>query len=300
MCMKKQSKFSKLLYNETYLGILLITPALVLIGFLILRPMIENFVLSFYKTGRYDPSVRDFVGLENYFRIFNDKTFWSSASNTVIWTVSTVASELLIGLAIALALNKRFTGRSIIRGLLISPWAVPVIAASFVWVWIYSDLYGVLNYFLIDLGVLGNRIVWLGNTQTALVAVIVANVWKGTPFMVMVLMAGLQQIPEEVIEAAKIDGANTWKQFRYITLPHLAGVIAISTLLRTIWNFNLFDSLWLLTQGGPLASSRTLSIHAYITSFQALRMGEGAAITTLMFVVLAILSTMWFRIRRRG
>jgi len=290
---------SGIIENEKVLGLFLLLPAFAIICFVVLYPMIENFVVSFYNPRAYEPTFSNFVGLNNYAIIFSEEVFWSSLFRTVFYTVSSVALEFVVGLGLALALNTKFKGRSLIRGLTLLPWAVPWIATAFIFKWMYDQAFGVVNYFLTGLGLIRGPIAWLANSQTALGAVILTNVWRDIPFMFVILLAGLQQIPREVIDAAKVDGVTRLKEFRYITLPSLKAIIITTVLLRFIWNFNAFDLTWLLTQGGPGDSTRTLSLHAYIVAFEAFRIGEGAAIATVMFAILVVFSLLWLRVRGR-
>ncbi len=230
-----------------------------------------------------------YIGLENYLSIFQTWDYLESFRNGLIWTVSSTLLMLMIGVGLALVMHQQFKGRAIVRGLVLFPYMVPTVVACLVWQWLFSDTYGFVNHFLRSAGLIRGPIIWLGNPFWAMVACILVEVWLRTPFVVISALARLQSIPEELYEAAKIDGASDWQRFWTITLPQLKSVLVIVVLLRFLWTYKTFDVIWLLTRGGPLQSTQNLPVYAYQEAFLSMFMGRGAAISVTIFVQCAIL-----------
>ncbi|MBF8185086.1 sugar ABC transporter permease [Nonomuraea sp. K274] len=236
------------------------------------------------------PATYEFVGLDNYIQILTSALFWDKLLWTVIWTVVCVAAHYGIGLGLAVLLNREFRFRSVYRVLLILPWAVPAFVAAFIWRYLYNSDYGVINALLRTAGLGG--VGWLDDPTTAKLAVIVVNVWIGVPFMMVALLGGLQSIPAELYEAAEVDGASPWQRFLSITLPGLRQVSSTVLLLGTIWTFNMFPIIFLVTRGGPGSETEILVTYAFREAFSGIRNYSGSAawgvIILLMLVVLAI------------
>ncbi|MFG1705753.1 carbohydrate ABC transporter permease [Nonomuraea sp. M3C6] len=236
------------------------------------------------------PATYEFVGLDNYLRILTSSLFWDKLLWTVVWTVVCVGLHYGIGLGLAVMLNRRLRLRSLYRVLLILPWAVPAFVAAFIWRYLYNSDYGVINGFLKMAGLSG--VGWLDDPTTAKIAVIAVNVWIGVPFMMIAMLGGLQSIPAELYEAAEVDGASAWQRFRAITLPGLRQVSSTVILLGTIWTFNMFPIIFLVTRGGPGSETEILVTYAFREAFTGIRDYAGSAawgvIILLMLVVLAI------------
>ncbi|MEU6783282.1 sugar ABC transporter permease [Nonomuraea angiospora] len=236
------------------------------------------------------PATYEFVGLDNYLRILTSGLFWDKLAWTVVWTVVCVGLHYSIGLGLAVMLNRRLRFRSVYRVLLILPWAVPAFVAAFVWRYLYNSDYGVINGLLKAAGL--SAVGWLDDPTTAKIAVIAVNVWIGVPFMMVAMLGGLQSIPAELYEAAEVDGANPWQRFRAITLPGLRQVSSTVILLGTIWTFNMFPIIFLVTRGGPGSETEILVTYAFREAFTGVRDYAGSAawgvIILLMLVVLAI------------
>ncbi|GAA3589924.1 sugar ABC transporter permease [Nonomuraea rosea] len=236
------------------------------------------------------PASYEFVGLDNYLQILTSSLFWDKLVWTVIWTVVCVAAHYGIGLGLAVMLNRKLRLRSLYRVLLILPWAVPAFVAAFIWRYLYNSDYGVINGFLKVAGLDG--VGWLDEPLTAKIAVIVVNVWLGVPFMMVALLGGLQSIPAELYEAAEVDGASPWQRFKAITLPGLRQVSSTVVLLGTIWTFNMFPIIFLITRGGPGSETEILVTYAFREAFTGIRNYSGSAawgvIILLMLVVLAV------------
>lgn len=272
----------------------LLAPATVVFIAVILYPLLYGIFLSLTDT---DPTTLDsnFVGLNNYLRLAKDSVFWISLRITFTYAFSTVLLELPISFGIALLLNENIRGRWLYRGLILLPWVMPNIAAAVVWGWLYSSDYGLINYYLNQVGLIDRYVLWLSNIRLALPASIIIQVWKGLPWTTVVLLAGLQTIPEELREAAEVDGANAWQRFVYVTLQYMRPVLIIIIVLRFAWAFNTFDLVYVLTYGGPGFSTHLLSIYMYLTSFSFRDMGYGSTLATMMLIILLGLSAIFIR-----
>ena len=281
-----------------------ILPVLLVVLAVLVYPLVRGVYLSFTKYGLYNLLVSEkpvWVGVGNYVDLLKDALFRLSFRTTVLWTLIVVSGQYVIGFVLALLLNAKFKGRGLFRSLILIPWIVPSIVAALAWIWIYDQHYGVLNVMLRQLGLLrGENIAWLGgSTWLAFMAVCVAAIWKGVPFMTIVLLAGLQAIPVELYEASRIDGARFRQVVRYIIIPHLKTISAITILLSTIWTFNQFDLVYIMTKGGPAYATHLLSIYTYLTAFDANEMGYAAAIAGVLLVVMMVIMAFYFWVTRR-
>jgi multiple sugar transport system permease protein len=239
------------------------------------------------------------IGLQNYVTVFTTGNLIPMWIRTVLLAFFTIAGQLVVGLLIALMLNRPFLGRGILRSSFVIPWALPTLVAAFAIRWLVDANFGPTNQALSLFGLPFQGFPWLGRTDTALPVVIVAHIWKGLGYVILLMLAGLQTIPTDLYEAAKVDGANIWQEFRRITLPHLRYVIAIAFVLRFIWTFNWFDFVFLTTSGGPSQSTMTLPVSVYITAFKSFNMGKAAAIATVMALTLMIFCVLFIRLAMR-
>ncbi len=214
---------------------------------------------------------------------------------TIFFTGATVAIEFPLALGLALMLNEPLRGRAIYRALMLVPWVMPNVVAAIIWKWIYSPDFGLLNYGLWKLSLIHSYISFLGDPHRAMPSVIAVSVWKGLPFSAVVLLAGLQAVPGDLQEAATLDGANAWHRFRDVTIPHLLPIIVVVLVLRTVWTFNSFDLVYVLTAGGPGWTTQLLSIYVYLSSFQYQQLGYGAAMAVTMLLALAIPASLFVR-----
>ncbi|MCF6474584.1 sugar ABC transporter permease [Nonomuraea sp. MG754425] len=244
------------------------------------------------------PATYEFVGLENYVRILTSGLFWDKLLWTVLWTVICVAAHYGIGLGLAVMLNRPLRLRSLYRVLLILPWAVPAFVAAFIWRYLYNSDYGVINGFLKLAGLGG--VGWLDDPTTAKIAVIAVNVWIGVPFMMVALLGGLQSIPAELYEAAEVDGANAWQRFRAITLPGLSQVSGTVVLLGTIWTFNMFPIIFLVTRGGPGSETEILVTYAFREAFTGIRDYSGSATWGVIILAMLVVLAVGYRRSLRG
>ncbi|HLF49120.1 MAG TPA: sugar ABC transporter permease, partial [Methylomirabilota bacterium] len=280
--------------SPALLGLLGILPALLLIGALTLYPVAYAIWLSFFDKHSFFPAER-WVGLGNYVRLVRDPEFWRSVWLGVIYASSTTALQILLGVASALILHRSFRWRTAVRALVLFPYMIPTIVAVIVWRWLFNELYGLVDYLLVAWGLVRQPIVWLGvdHIMSSLVAM---SVWQFTPFVTVSVLARLQTIPLELYEAARVDGASAWARFRYVTLPQLRAVMFVVILLRGIWMFTKFDTVWLWGEGAGAGSEiKTLPIYTYMRTFTYYQAGFGAALSVIMFVMLMAATALYFR-----
>lgn len=268
---------------------LLAGPGLLFVAVLLVYPALEAIASgAFRQAGRgyYD---RDFVGLDNFSQLLADTQVMATFWRTALWVAAVTVLSYGIGLGVALMLHRQFRGRTLVRSLVLVPWAVPFIAAAFAWQNIYDGRYGILNYTLTTLGLVDAPVQWLGRPSTALGSVIVVAIWKQVPFVAVTLLAGLQSIGSDYYEAAELDGAGATAQFRYVTWPGIAGVSTIVVGFTTIWTYNQFDLIFLMTGGGPAGSSQIISVFTYMSAFAFGNTNYAAAIGTFGLLILALL-----------
>ena len=269
-------------------GWLMLIPALLILSLVFIYPIVRAFWLSWFAENLGTQLEPVFTGWGNYQRMLGDGRFWQSLSNTTVFTVVSVGLELVLGLVVALVLNKSFFGRGAVRTIAIIPWALPTAVMGLAWAWIFNDQYGVVNDILRRLGLIDTGINWLGTPALAMIALIIADVWKTTPFIGIILLAGLQSISEDLYEAHRMDGASPWQSFYQITLPLLMPQILIALLFRFAQSFGVFDLVQVMTGGGPAGSTETVSIYIYSTVMRYLDFGYGAALVVVTFLLLVL------------
>lgn len=278
-------------------GWLLLAPSLLLIGGLILYPILYNLWLSLFDKHAFMPA-QSFVGLRHYRYFATDPEFWSSVYYGVVYAAVTMVFQLVLGVAAALLLNEAFRGRNLLRGVVLFPYLIPTIVAVILWKWLLNDSYGLVNHLLLVAGLVRTPVAWLGKDYI-MPSLIITSVWQFFPFVVVTYLARLQTIPPELYEAARVDGATAWRRFLHITLPATRTVLFVIILLRSIWMFTKFDTVWLMA--GDAAVSRyirTLPVYAYARSFTYLQAGMGAALAVLMFGMLLAATGVYFRLFR--
>ncbi len=269
-----------------------IVPAALVLLFVTIYPLVYVFWLSLHRKHLIFQISR-FSGLENYLFLLQDERFLRALWNTIYFTVVSVGLELTLGLLFALVLQGAFAARGVVRALVLLPWALPTVVSARMWEWMYNTDFGIINYLL------GVDVNWLGSPFWALNAAIVMDVWKTTPFVALILMAGLQVIPRELYQSAMVDGAGSLYIFLRITLPMLKPVILVALLFRTIDAFRVFDAIYVLTGGGPANTTETLSIYAYKVLFQTLQFGYGSAIAMVVFLCVGFISVFYVRLLSR-
>jgi len=283
--------------REQLAGLLTIAPALFLILALTLYPVAYSIWLSLLEKHSFFPQER-FVGLENYFYLWKDSEFWSSLWLGTVYSIWTILFQVVLGVAAALILNETFVGRGLVRGIVLFPYMIPTIVAVILWKWLLNDMYGIVNYWLLALGIVRDPISWLGADHIML-SVIVMSVWQFFPFVLLSILARLQTIPPELYEAAKVDGASALRRFIHITLPQIRGILFVVILLRSIWMFTKFDTVWLMGEGaGAGRFIRTLPVYAYMRTMTYYQAGLGAALAVIMFGILVVCTVIYFGLFR--
>lgn len=267
------------------LGMLLIAPTILIFCAVIVYPLVTAIYLSLFSI--YTPTLEGhWVGLENFREMLGSSQFWTTLWTNIIWTVGTLTLQLLFGIATALLLNQNIWFRSLARSLILFPYFVSTVVAVLVWRWMFNDVYGILNHVLVTTHVVDMPVDWLGHMPNAMASVILIGAWKYFPFVVIAVLARLQTIPQQLYEAAIMDGAGVWGRFWDVTLPQLRDVLVVIVLLRTIWDFKEFDLIYLLTGGGPVTSTQTLPILVYKQAFGLNAMGTASTYAIGMLLVL--------------
>jgi multiple sugar transport system permease protein len=267
---------------------LYVLPALLVMLVVIGYPLIYTVWLSFHAT---PPRTGEWVfnGVANYQQILSDPRFWRITANTIYWTIGSTLFAFILGFGAALALHNPFRGRGVVRALLLIPWVISAVAAAYVWRWILHSDYGLVSGTLMSWGIIDRPLVLLDNKSRVMPTLIMVNVWKEFPFVMVMLTAGLQTVPEGLLRAAKIDGASAWNQFRHVTIPHLRGVILITTLLLFVINLNSFTLVWLMTGGGPANASQLWITEIYNIAFRSLQYGPASAFSVILFIIMLAL-----------
>lgn len=283
--------------REQLAGVLTISPALILILGLTLYPVAYSIWLSLLEKHSFFPQER-FVGLENYFYLWKDAEFWSSLWLGVVYSIWTIVLQVVLGVAAALILNETFMGRGLVRAIVLFPYMVPTIVAVILWKWLLNDMYGVVNYWMVALRIVRDPISWLGADHIML-STIIMSIWQFFPFVLLSILARLQTIPPELYEAAKVDGASALRRFVHVTLPQIWGILFVVILLRSIWMFTKFDTVWLMGEGaGAGRFIRTLPVYAYMRTLTYYQAGLGAALAVIMFAILVVCTVTYFRLFR--
>ena len=283
--------------KSALVGWLLLAPSLVLLGGLVVFPVLYNIWLSLFDKHAFMP-VQSFVGLRHYRYFASDPEFWASFYYGSVYAGVTMVLQLGVGAPSALLLNEGFRGRNLLRGVVLFPYMIPTIVAVILWKWLLNDSYGLVNHLLLQAGLVRTPVAWLG-PDYIMTALIVTSVWQFFPFVVVTYLARLQTIAPELYEAATVDGASTWRRFLHVTLPQTASVLFVIVLLRSIWMFTKFDTVWLLAgEGGVSRYIRTLPVYAYSRSFTYLQAGMGAALAVIMFAMLLVATAIYFRMFR--
>ena len=286
-------------FFERHFSRLLPLPAAVTIALLIIFPLAFNVYMSLHSWFVSSTTPPRFVGIKNFVEIFGkDARFWNAVWITVKFTAIGVFLQLGIGLAIALYLHRDFRGRGIVRTVMLLPMVSTPVAVALIWVIMFNPSLGVLNYFLSFLGF--KPLVWLGHPRTVLPSLILMDIWKWTPFMVLITHAGLQSLPFTPFEAARIDGASRWQLFRFITLPLLRPTIAVALIFRTMDSLKTFDTIYVMTEGGPNNASEILNIYVFQTGFKYFHMGYASALAVILVVFVFAVNLFLIRLRERS
>jgi len=279
----------------------LLLPLLVIIATVTGYPLINTFRLSFTDASLTGRNVaQHWVGFENYAYVFTDPDFGDAFRRTLYFTFVSVGAEILLGVLVALLLNREFRGRTAVRALLVLPWALPTIVNATLWRLIYNPEYGALNALLTQFGILNSYRSWLGEPSSAMVSLIVADAWKNFPLVALIGLAALQAVPKDIKAAALVDGAGAFARFRFVLWPYLAGPLMVALVLRTIEAFKVFDIIWVMTRGGPANTTRSLSILVYQEAFSFQRAGSGASLALIVTLIITMLAVFYIAAIRRS
>jgi len=276
-----------------------LSPAILLIGAVIMFPLIIGISYSFQSIELLKPLASGWIGLENYIDLWSDRKFWIAMENTLFWTFWSITFQFLLGLGLAMLLNTQFFGKKLFQALVFLPWAVPTFLSALTWAWLFNPVIGPLPHWLAALGILSEPYNILGDPDLAMWGPITANIWFGVPFFAITLLAALQSIPGELYEAAEVDGASPWQTFTKITLPFLAPMIVITVMLRTIWIANFADLIFVMTGGGPANSTQILSTYIFTTAFRKLDFGYASTIAVALLVILLIYAVILLWLRKK-
>lgn len=291
---KKSTRARSYFDHSQISGLWFILPAAIALLVVVAYPLLYGFYISLFNTNLLNRW--EFVWFKNYIRIFTSGDFLATIFTTFKFTLGAVIGQFIIGLSLALLLNTKVPGRAFFRTILLVPWLFPEVVVALLWKWMFNPLYGLFNDILLKLHLISEPTSWLGSTSTALPSVILTVIWKGYPLVMLLMLAGLQAIPQEQYESAQMDGA-TWRQsFFFITLPNLRNVIMISLILNTVWWFKHFGIVWVLTQGGPINATSIISIDIYKTAFEAFRFGPAAALAVIVFFIVFFISFLYQRL----
>ncbi len=286
--------------EERRLGWTLVAPALGIVLLVALAPLGWTVWESFHHDDLRMPWLgRSFIGLANYQELLATPRFWASLAHTAFFTAASVTLELILGLVLALAMQRAGRGRTLIRATVLVPWALPTVVAALLWRFLFQSDAGVVNAVLMAVGVLDQPVVWLAGAATAWVPVILADVWKTTPFVALLLLAGLQGIDPTLYESAAIDGAGRWRVLTRITLPLLRPAILVALIFRTLDAIRVFDLVYVLTGGGPGTATEPVALYTFSALMQNLRFGYGAALSVTIFAVAFFLAVIYVRVLGR-
>lgn len=275
---------------------LLIAPSLILVLVIVMYPILSGVLLSFQEMRLNRPKLTGFIGLEHYAELLHDSVFLKASINTLWWVVFGIISQFLLGMITALALNRKLRGMQLARTLVLIPWFLPSVVAGNMWVLLLDSRLGVLNDIMVKLGILQSYKAWFADPNTAFPAALLVALWQGFPFFALLLLAGLQGIPEDLYEAAAVDGATRWRQFLHITMPLLRPIIVAVVVLRVIGMVNSPDLIVILTNGGPGHATELLSSYAFQTAYQSFDFGYAGALSVVMLIILMVFSIIYIRV----
>ena len=271
-----------------------VTPAVITLALLLLYPFCYGIYISFFKTNLVNKW--NFIGLKNYAKVLTEADFYSSMKITLIFTVGVVLGHFIFGFLFAVMLNRDIKGRTIFRAVLLLPWLFPEVVIANLWRWIFNPTMGFLNSTLVSVGILKEPMSWLGSPKLALAVLIFICIWKGYPLVMIQLLAGLQTVPGDIIEAARIDGAGNWKTFWYVTVPSMKSPLSVTLILDVVWWFKHVTMIWLLTQGGPNGATNTIGVNIYKRAFEFFDFGPSSALAVVVFLICIVISILQRRL----
>jgi len=293
-----QARGSRLTRQRVRSAWLFMAPMLAVLAIVALWPLLRTIWFGFTDASLVDMGAARFVGLLNYTYLLQDPDWWNAVRNTVVFTVASVTLETVLGLIIALALNAHFRGRGLLRAAVLIPWAIPTVVSAQMWAWMLHDVFGVINEVLGLLGLIDRPIAWTASPDTALIAIILVDVWKTTPFMALLLLAGLQMLPQECYESARVDGVHPIKVFFRITLPLLKPALLVAVIFRCLDAFRIFDLIYVMTGNNKATMSMSVYARQQLVDFQDV--GYGSAAATLLFLIIALFTVVYLTLGRVG
>lgn len=288
---------------------LFLAPMLFMLAAVAGWPFLRTVYYSFTDASLADLDARQWVGFDNYFSVLRlpsgrllydgllvDPVWWRAVWNTVRFTVVSVACETVLGMVVALALNAEFPGRGIVRAAILIPWAIPTIVSAKMWQWMLNDQFGIINVVLLNLGLIHDKIAWTASADTAMIAVLIVDIWKSTPFMALLILAALQMLPREILEVAKLDGASPWQIFWRVTLPLIRPAVMVAVIFRALDALRIFDLIYVLTPNN--VQTKSMSIFARENLFEFDKFAYGSAASTLLFLIIGLLTIAYIRLGR--
>jgi len=285
--------------TKRQLGILLCLPAFIMIVGIVGYPLGYSIYITFHKMNFARAGLGpEFIGLKNYIRVFEKADFWKAFLRSSLFVVYDLFVGMPLGLAIAILLNQRFKFRGVARATILLPYVLSGTVLGLIWKWIYNPNHGALNALLVQLGLISEYVAWLARPTRALQMVILVNLWQGTPWAIIMYLAGLQTIPLELYDAAKVDGASGWQTLFKVTLPLLTPITLAMLVLKTVWTFQVFDIVWVLTRGGPASATQVVSYYIYYSSFFQLKFGYAAAMSYILLGIILVLVFIYYRLIR--
>ncbi len=288
-----KSAFAK---RESRSGLIFTGPAAIFMFALVIYPMLYGMFISTQKTNLIDDW--NFVGAKYYLQLISDSEFYETLSTTTLFAACVVIGNMVLGLLLAVIVNQKIPLVNFFKVILMLPWLFPEVVVGLIWKWIFSPLFGLLNHFLFTFDLIETETDVLGRETTAFIGVVFVCIWKGYPIVMLMMMAGMKNIPQERYEAAAIDGANKWQQFRHITLPGLKPVILVAVILETAWWFKHFTIIWLMTGGGPAGRTELVSLEIYLQAFTNFNFGRAAAESVIILLILMLVSLLYARALR--
>jgi ABC-type sugar transport system permease subunit len=294
----RMSLGSRLEHNEGLFAFLLVLPAMLIVIALYVYPLVFSLVVSFFRSDIRYPGV-EFRGLKNYIDIFRDPDLVASFGRTIYFTVASLAIEMVVGVVVAVAFNSRFAGRPVARSIILIPWAVPPVVNGIIWNWMVHPKIGIVNYVLTAVGILDRYKPWLADPGWALNIIVMADAWKWTPLVVLLVLAGLQAIPEELYEAARMDGAGATKVFFRVTLPCVMWPLLVTLILRTVEAVRVFDIIFVMTRGGPANATKVTTFYVWEIAFKYHQLGMGSALAYTVTILIIALAVVYYRVMNR-
>lgn len=281
--------------KKSYSRWLFVLPAIILVVALFIYPICSSVVYSFTNKNLIRSTYK-FVGLKNYTAVLQDLEFWKSFLNSLKWTVLSLVGQILVGFTAALALKRIKMAKGVYKTLLIIPWAFPSIVIAFSWKWILNGVYGFLPNILLKMGICNTPPQFLSSGTLAFATLVLINIWFGAPMIMVNVLSALETVPKDQYEAAQIDGARPWQSFYFVTVPHIKMVVGLLVVLRTVWIFNNFDLIYLITAGGPAGITQTIPLYAYNMGWSTKLIGRSSAVTVLLFIFLMVICGIYFAV----